>query len=226
MSLRKIVKKASSTILIPLTRWYLRKERKYRYKGVIVKVFPGVFHPGLFYSTRFLLSFIEKQNLKNKSFLELGCGSGLISVAAAKQGAEVTSSDLNPRAVENCVQNAELNNIQLTAIHSNLFRSIPQKQFDWIVINPPYYAKAVQNDESLAWNCGENFEYFRDLFLDLKNFMHQQSKVIMVLTLGCDIPTIKTIAKENDFDFQLLEEKAVLFDEKDFIFQIRHSAKI
>lgn len=226
MSLRKIVKKAVSTILIPLTRWYLRKERNYRYKGVIVKVVPGVFHPGLFYSTRFLLSFIEKQNLINKSFLELGCGSGLISITAAKQGAVVTSSDLNPRAVENCVQNAELNNIQLTALHSNLFKSIPQKQFDWIVINPPYYAKAIQNDESLAWNCGENFEYFRDLFLDLKNFMHQQSKVIMVLTLGCDIPTIRTIAKENDFDFQLLEEKAVLFDEKDFIFQIRHSSKI
>ena len=221
MNIRNAFKQTASRILIPLAQWYLRKERKYQYKGTIVSVFPGVFHPGLFYSTRFLLSYLEKQNIKEKLLLELGCGTGLISIRAAKQGAVVTASDLNQLAVDNCITNAVSNSVSISTYHSNLFLSIPQKHFDWIIINPPYYAKPIRSNEELAWNCGEDFEYFKELFFSLKNYIHQDSFIIMVLTLGCDISAIQSIAKINHFTFELIAEKKVLFDEKDFLFKIR-----
>ena len=220
MNLRKFFKQSVSFFLIPIIRWYLRKERQYQYKGILVNVLPGIFHPGLFPSTGFLLHHIENQNLKGKTLLELGCGTGLISVIAAKQGAVVTACDLNEKAVATGLQNANLNKVSVAVFQSDLFQSIPAQAFDWIVINPPYYAKPAHNDEELAWNCGENFEYFRKLFSTLGAYIHRDSTVIMVLTLGCDISSIQKIGSEFNFVFDLIAEQNVLFDGKDFLFRI------
>jgi release factor glutamine methyltransferase len=221
MTLRRIFKRAVSFFLVPATRWYLRKERSYYFQKMEIKVPPTVFHPGLFPSTRFLLSFLQKQNLASKSFLELGCGSGLISVWAAKQKAKVSGSDLNPVAVRVSKENAQRNGVNIVVFQSHLFHGIPSTKFDWIVINPPYYARKANNDEELAWNCGENFEYFVQLFFELPNYIHADSKVIMVLTEGCDILTIQRIAKDAKFMFDLSVEQEVLFDKHDFIFEIK-----
>src|SRR5258706_3483969 len=223
MKLRKIFKSTASLLLVPATRWYLRKERNYHFRGIKIKIPPTVFHPGLFPSTRFLLSFLEKQELTSKSFLELGCGSGLISVWAAQQKAIVTACDLNLVAVMACAENAHHNNVEIKVFQSNLFDEFPTIQFDWIVINPPYYARKANNNEELAWHCSENFEYFTKLFSGLHNYIHPGSRVIMVLTLGCDIATIQRIASKNKFEFELKEEEKVLFDDQDFIFEIKVS---
>ncbi len=67
-----LFKRVVSFFLVPATRWYLRKPRGYTYNGVDIVVQPGVFHPGLFYSTKFLLEFLREQPLAGKSLLELG----------------------------------------------------------------------------------------------------------------------------------------------------------
>ena len=165
--MRRVFKKLVSSFLVPLTRWYLKKERNYSYQGTTVKVVPGVFHPGFFYSTKFLMDFLPARAIQNESLLELGCGTGLISVIAAKRGFKVTASDISPRAVENAISNAKFNQITFRVIHSDLFDVIEKTSFDWIIINPPYYARIAKNEEEFAWHCGENFDYFRKLFLSL-----------------------------------------------------------
>jgi len=220
--MRKIVKRFVSLFLVPLTRWYLRKERKYTYKDTTASVMPGVFHPGLFYSTKFLIDFLLEQDLTGRSLLELGCGTGLISVFAAKKGAYVTSSDLSKSAVENTIQNARDNQVSISVVYSDLFERIHEKPFDWIIINPPYYARSPSKDEDLAWYCGENFEYFQKLFAQLGKYMHSATQTIMVLTKGSDVEKITTLAGEHGFEFILIKEKSVFFDEKDFLFRIEY----
>ena len=220
--MRKIFKRIVSPFLVPLTRWYLRKERKFVYNDITTQIFPGVFHPGFFHSTKFILSYLKDQDLAGKSFLELGCGSGLVSIVAAKAGSNVTSSDLSLRALENTKHNANLNNVFLKIVYSDLFDGIDKIQFDWIVINPPYYARKPESEQDLAWFCGENFEYFRKLFASLKEYTHAASQVIMVLTKGADVATIEAIAKECTFELELLKENPVFFDEKDFLFRIKN----
>ena len=217
--MRKFFKRIISFFLVPLTRWYLRKERQYSYLGVTIKVFSGVFHPGLFYSTTFLINFLLAQKIRNKSLLELGCGTGLLSIISAKNGAVVTASDLSHQAIKNITSNAVQNQAKITIIYSDLFDRIEQKPFDWIIINPPYYKKDPLLLQDYAWYCGENGEYFSALFNNLSDYIHRDTKILMILNEDCDIEMITGFAAKNGFVLNCVYSKKNLL-EKNFIFKI------
>jgi release factor glutamine methyltransferase len=203
----------------PLLEKYLTKSRVYLYRGVKISVTPGVFHPGFFTSTKMLWRQIGKLAIQGKSLLELGAGSGLISVSAAKQGARVTATDINPAAIRCLEINRLQNEVELNIIRSDLFRNIPRQSFDIIAINPPYYKKTPQSMADYAWFCGENGEYFEQLFNDLGDYIHGNSTVLMVLCDGCDLEMILTLASRHGFLCNCVLSQQNLL-ETNFIFKI------
>lgn len=213
-------------ILAPLpglVRWYLSKKRSYRHEDLTIEVLPGVFHPGLFFSTKMLLRYIAGQSLKGTSVLELGAGTGMISLQAASMGAGATATDISPLAVRNIYLNAIANKATVTIIQSDLFDNIPPQKFNWIFINPPYYAKKPRRPEDYAWFCGEQHEYFTALFAQLPPYITSETQVIMVLSQVCDLQTIFRIASQHKFEFVMRQEKRVWIDGKNYIFQIRRT---
>lgn len=208
-----------SPLIRKIAKTYTSKERNFSFKNINVIVKPGVFHPGLFISTKMLLNFIDALILDNKAFLELGAGSGVISVLAAKKGARVFASDISKIAVENIRLNANINDVKINTLESNLFQNIPRMNFDYIVINPPYYKKDPVSDAEYAWYCGSNFEYFRNLFTSLPGFVNQNSNVFMILSEVCDIEEIKKIGIANGFKWKVELSKTV-WGERNFIFRI------
>lgn len=209
-----------STTYKPLLVKYLSKTRMYSYKGITLEIPPQVFHPGFFFSTKLLLRYIAKEHLDHKSFLELGAGSGLLSIYAAKRGASVVATDINPVAIEFIKTNAEENFVEIKTIYSNLFDTIPLQHFDFILINPPYYKKKPASNLDYAWYCGENGEYFENLFKKLGAYMHEASHVLMVLCDGCDLQMIRNKATENSFHMKCVHTKDSLI-EKNYIFKIQ-----
>ena len=203
----------------PLLIKYLSKTRIYKYDDIRLEIPPQVFHPGFFFSTKLLLNYIKQLSLKGKSFLEPGCGSGLISIYAAKKGAKVTASDINPTAIAFLKKNSRLNNVDLTIIESDLFQNIPEEKFDIIAINPPYYKKKPQSEIDYAWYCGEKGEYFFKLFKDLSRYIQQDSEIIMVLFDGCDLNMIEDLATRNGFSLKCIQTHRNLL-EKNFIYKI------
>ena len=203
----------------PLLLKYLSKIRIYTYEDIQLEISPQVFHPGFFFSTRLLLKYIKQLPLQGQRFLEPGCGSGLISIYAAKKGATVTASDINPVAIEFLKKNSRKNQVELTIIKSDLFKNVPTQQFDIIAINPPYYKKQPQTFRDYAWYCGENGEYFKNLFTDLNKYTHPGSEIFMVLFEGCDIELIANLAAQNKFNLQCVHSKKNML-EKNFIFKI------
>jgi release factor glutamine methyltransferase len=222
--MRKFLKNIASAFLPSLVRWYLRKEREYKYEDLVISVMPGVFHPGLFSSTGLILKYLDKQCLKNQTLLEVGCGSGLISIMAAKQQAEVTALDISKSAVANTRKNAARNHAKIHIIHSNLFTQLHHFPYDWIIINPPYYPYNPANDSEHAWYCGKNHEYFRELFKGIPPFIKRGSQVIMVLTKECQLNKIFGLGKEAGFRFELIQETNAFFDEKDLLYRIHATA--
>jgi release factor glutamine methyltransferase len=218
--MRGFVKYIMATTYRPLLVKYLSKTRTYSCKGITLEIPPQVFHPGFFYSTKLLLHHIANGRFHQRSFLELGAGSGLLSIYAAKRGAVVTATDINPVAIKSIEKNAEENCVELTVIHSDLFDNLPRQSFDTVLINPPYYKKRPSSLSEYAWYCGENGEYFQKLFRDLDRYIHPGSDVLMVLCDECDLPMIHELAKTNSFTMQCVHIKETII-EKNYIFKIR-----
>jgi release factor glutamine methyltransferase len=207
----------------PFLEKYLSKKRIYTYGNIKLQIPPEVFHPGFFTSTQFLLQYLKKLSLPGKSFLELGAGNGLISIYAAKSDAKVTATDINPVAVEYVGINSSQNKTRINIILSDLFENIPPQEFDIIAINPPYYKKDPQTLLDHAWYCGENGEFFLELFNQLSVYIHGKSEVIMVLCEGCDIKMIEEAARQNGFKLNGVEMKQSLI-EKNFIYKIERNS--
>jgi len=221
--MRSFVKYIVARTYKPLLVKYLSSTRTYSWKGITLEIPPQVFHPGFFKSTKILLHYIRHKNFKGNSVLELGAGSGLISIYAAKKGADVTATDINPVAINFLKINAVQNNVDLNIIHSDIFNSIPVCLFDTIILNPPYYKKQPRSNADYAWYCGENGEYFQYLFRHLKKYIHEKTEVLMVLCDGCDQQMIKDFAHENDFDLQcVLQRNSII--EKNYIFKIARNS--
>ncbi|MFI0732904.1 50S ribosomal protein L11 methyltransferase [Streptomyces sp. NPDC021225] len=75
------------------------------------------------------------------SLLEIGCGSGVISVQAALGGhATVVAADINPLAVENARVNAARHGVEdrVTAVCSDLFSALGGRRFDRIFWSSNY----------------------------------------------------------------------------------------
>jgi len=204
--LRSILKRITKPFLNAGLKFYYRKPRKYSYRDIEVIVHPEVFPPHLTLSTKILLDFISELNLKNKTFLELGCGCGIISLLASKKGAVVTASDINKTALDYLGKASEKNNLKIDCIYSNLFENLQGKQFDYIIINPPYYPKKTKSIKEQAWFCGENFEYFKNLFKQLPQFISEENYTYMILSEDCEIEKIKSIASENNIQFETVSE--------------------
>jgi release factor glutamine methyltransferase len=217
--MRKAIKRLATVFYKPLLTKYLSKTRSYQYKGIRLIIPPEVFHPGFFFSTSILIGYINTLPLEGKTFLELGSGSGLISIYAAKKKAKVTAIDINPVAIEYLGKNSIDNNVQMQVIQSDMFRNVPEQHFDYIIINPPYYKKNPQTFKDYAWYCGENGEYFNSLFSTLAHYMHAGSVVLMILSQDCDLAMISSIASQNNFKLDCVFSKKNLMEEN-FIYKI------
>ncbi len=218
MIIRSFIKKLIHPFLKLGYDLYHSKPRPYHYKHLKVLIHPEVFSPKFTISTKILLEYLEPLNLKKTSFLELGCGSGIISLLAASKGAIVTASDINTIALKALKEASKNNNVSINTVYSDLFEKFHQKRFDYIIINPPYYPRDPQNDKEQAWFCGTNFEYFQKLFHQLPNHIHQNN-VFMILSQDCDIIHIKKIAAKRGLTLDCIFEKVVA-KEKNFIFSI------
>lgn len=219
--MEKIFKCITEKIYRPFLLLYLRKQRTFKYKGLILKINPGVFHPAFFYSSKIFLEFIESLILKNKIILDLGTGSGILALHAAKLGGTSTATDISELAIQNTKVNAELNSLKISIIKSDLFDEIKQQIFDYIFINPPYYSNNPQAEEDYAWYCGKEFQYYSKLFKQYSDYINTDSRVFMILSDGCDLESIKNVAKQFGLKLNTLLHKKIFF-EKFFVFELKN----
>lgn len=217
--MHRLIKFLIEKLYAPFLLRYLKRDRYYEYNEIKLLVKKGVFHPGFFFSTKFLLEELQLLPLHNKTLLELGAGSGLISFSAAKSGALVTATDISKVAIDGLEQNAAALQLPVAVLRSNLFEKIPPQTFDYIIINPPYYPKKAETEEQMAWFCGADFEYFHALFKSLGSFMQRNTTVLLSLSEDCDIERIRTIAREHNFNLNLYRKRRILW-EQNYIFRV------
>ncbi|MGN0138818.1 MAG: HemK2/MTQ2 family protein methyltransferase [Candidatus Methanomethylophilaceae archaeon] len=85
--------------------------------------------------------------------LEIGCGSGVVSIHCAKNGCEVSCGDINSMAVELTRRNAEANGVSIDVVETDVYSNIDGR-FDTIVFNLPYLPVDEEGLLAKAWSGG------------------------------------------------------------------------
>src|SRR5215468_9217484 len=101
-----------STIYV-LSYHFILKRRKttvVRAAGFRLTVRPTVFHPRYFLTSEFFAKFLSGIDLVGKRVADVGTGSGILALAAARAGAaSVVALDINPNAAMAAAENAHTN---------------------------------------------------------------------------------------------------------------------
>jgi release factor glutamine methyltransferase len=185
----------------PYISWWMGKERTTRVRTLRITVPVGVFPPKFFLSTTLMCRTLASMNLHGHTVLEVGSGSGAVSLVAAQRGAEVTAVDLSDRACYATRRNAAANGLTIDVRESDLFAAV-DGTFDLVVVNPPYFRHDPASQFDHAFHAGAEFQYFHRLFEGLGEHLHPGSEVLMVLTEGGD-GEIARIAEQYGYTLTL-----------------------
>ncbi|MFA6907846.1 MAG: HemK2/MTQ2 family protein methyltransferase [Candidatus Micrarchaeia archaeon] len=157
------------------------------------------------------------------SILEVGCGSGIVSLSAAQANPQnaVLGVDINPAAVKCSGANAAANGIaNATFLKSDLFSGIPAAQkFDCILFNPPYLPtsrkeRLLSPEENAAYDGGASgLNVFKRFIADAPARLAKGGKVAVIATsLGNGVEKTLALLDARVGSAQILAEEKFFFE--------------
>ena len=99
---------------------------------------------------------------RDAEVLDMGTGSGVCAVIAARHARRVVAVDINAAAVRCARINALLNHVEqkIEVRHGDLFAPCAGERFDLILFNPPFLRGPPRDDRDRAWRSTDVAERF------------------------------------------------------------------
>ena len=167
-----------------------RSTRSVRAAGLRLAIYPGVFHPKLFLTSEFFARFLSTIDLEGKQVADVGTGTGILALAAAREGAKSVALDINPMAVKAAGDNARANGLggRVTAIRSDLMSAlVPSFQFDVIMSNPPFFCGEPRDIADRAWVAGPGYRDIALLFEQAHERLKPSGTMYVLLSSDSDL---------------------------------------
>lgn len=133
--------------------------------GSPILVMPSVFNPRRLRTGEFFASQLDSSRIRpDAEVLDMGTGSGVCAVFAARHARRVVAVDINAAAVRCARINALLNRVDDTmdVRHGDLFDRVAGERFDLVLFNPPFRSGEARNDRERAWRANGLGERFAD----------------------------------------------------------------
>jgi len=134
-------------------------KKSFQYNSLKINLHYEVYEPS---EDTFLL--LDSINVKtNQKVLEIGAGTGIISLYCAQKGATVICSDINPYATKIINKNKQENQKQLKGSievrTGDLFEIVQEKEtFDIIIFNPPYLPTTKDEKKGISELYSKSFD--------------------------------------------------------------------
>lgn len=182
-----------------------------RYAGISIESCDKVYRPAE--DTFLILDHI----LPGNTVLEIGCGTGIISVYCAKLGRTVTCCDVSPSARLCTERNSMRNQVDLKIVDSQLFGNI-SGEYDTIIFNPPYLPTEDRYEESEQWNGGhDGFDVIRPFLKSASEFLTESGSIYIIFSSLTDVDQL--IAEFGQYSFKEKARQSFFF-ETIFLYQL------
>ena len=177
-------------------------------KNILIKIHPKVYEPAE--DSELLLNNLV--DVKNKTVLDVGTGTGIQAINALKSGAKkVVGIDINPYAIETAKENALLNKLKLNEdiffFESDLFKNMDEiknelkSKFDVILFNAPYLPTSeeekLEKYLNYAFDGGIDGRKVLDRFIDEVGNYLKENGIIQIVqsSLTGEEKTLKLLKK-------------------------------
>ena len=175
--------------------------------GVPLQVLPQVMPPKLFRTGAYLSGLLTPELVPSGSqILDMGTGTGIVSIFTAPRASRVVAVDINPEAVR-CTQinvTRHLLEDKIDVRHGDLFESVGEETFDRIIFNPPFLKGTPSTPFEQALYGGDTIERFCS---EAKRYLKENGEILLLLSTLAEVEQILTIARKKGFSIHLLSEK-------------------
>ena len=183
-----------------------RRTRTVTVGDLSLAVPPSVFHPGIFITSRIFAAFLRSCDLTGKSVVEIGTGSGILALSAARAGARsVLALDINPAAVAAARDNAARNGLSgiVSARSSDLLSATTADEiFDVVVSSPPSFPGEPRDMADRAWHAGPSYRDIVLLFDQAYSHLAEDGAMYLLLSSDTDIALMRQLAGKAGFDWR------------------------
>lgn len=122
-----------------------------------------------------------------ESVIDIGTGSGILAIVAAKLGGKVSATDTDSHAIELTAKNAAKNDVNIDIRKGEFFANFEQK-FDVVIANlpqeiiPDNYREAIGKTLAATLDGGSEGNQSVLKFLDIvKNHIHERSRIYLIV---------------------------------------------
>ena len=167
-------------------------------------------------------TFLLAENVEIKegqSVLEIGTGSGLVSMYASLLTDDVTATDINYNALELAEKNFKLNNINTIKLEfGDLFEPVKDKKFDVILFNTPYLPTdsddIINDDLNYAFDGGLDGRKVIDRFINqVSNHLNDKGIVQIIQSSLSDNDRTLHMFDRNGFIAEIAASEKFFFEE-------------
>jgi release factor glutamine methyltransferase len=187
-----------------------------RAAGFKLKVRPTVFHPRFFLSSEYFAEFLDGLDLTGKNVADVGAGSGILALAAARAGADhVLALDINPNAALSAMENARANGFgdRITSACMDLLSGLPpQPLFDVILSSPPKHAGQPRDLADQAWHAGPQYRNIAALFAQARERLKPGGRFYVMVSSDSDLDLFSRLIDEAGFRARLEVERSFYFE--------------
>lgn len=167
-------------------------------------------------------TFLLAENLEIKegqSVLEIGTGSGLVSMYASLLTSNVTATDINYNALELAEGNFKLNNINSIRLEfGDLFEPVKNEKFDVILFNTPYLPTdsedIINDDLNYAFDGGLDGRNVIERFLnEAPNHLNDNGIIQMIQSSLSDTEKTLDTLDQLGFIAEVAKSERFFFEE-------------
>jgi release factor glutamine methyltransferase len=198
--------------------------RTTRAAGFRLRVRPTVFHPRFFLSSEYFAKFLDGLDLSGKSVADIGTGSGILALAAARAGAaEVLALDINPHAALSALENAQANGLgdRVSAACMNLLAALPVRPlFDVILSSPPKHAGEPRDLADRGWHAGPQYRDVAALFKQASERLKPDGCLYVMVSSDSDLDLFGRLIDEAGFRARLAYERS-FYIESMILYELR-----
>ena len=166
--------------------------------GTAIIVLPGVFNGVLLRTGAFLATTLDANLVPPGDYvLDLGTGSGIGALFAARWASRVLATDVNPEAVRCAQINALAHHLEhkIESHCGDLFEPVGSERFDLVLFNPPFYRARPRDMADHAWRSPDAFDRFLH---ELPQHLNPGGRALVVLSTDGDIRAALSSAKHLD----------------------------